>query len=138
MKKGTSFQNVFTSLLLMCCLKISLSFPTEDIFSGPRQMFDYLEPEYDQNSDLSSYQQTGTEDLNKQKRSFASFRFRPKSLESLIMINRAYDMMNNINSIVNEGEEAEEYKDAEMEAKARARAHALMANRNKDDLESDN
>ena len=33
------------------------------------------------------------------------------------MINRAYDMMNNINSIVNEGEEAEEYKDAEMEVK---------------------
>ena len=33
------------------------------------------------------------------------------------MINRAYDMMNNINSIVNEGEEAEEYKDKEMEVK---------------------
>ena len=33
------------------------------------------------------------------------------------MINRAYDMMNNINSIVNEGEEAEEYKDAVMEVK---------------------
>ena len=71
----------------------------------------------------------------KQKRSFASFRFRPKSrgppefvkrtfriypflgLESLIMINKAYDMMRNINTLVNEGEDGPIAKDEEMEVK---------------------
>ena len=73
------------------------------------------------------------EDLMKQKRSFASFRFRPKSipgyelkilslnliqsidLESYVMINRAYDLMNNINVLVNDQTGEGIIYDAELE-----------------------
>ena len=33
------------------------------------------------------------------------------------MINRAYDMMNNINAIVHDGDEEQDFNDAEMEVR---------------------
>ena len=71
------------------------------------------------------------EGLVKQKRSFASFRFRPKSkpryelkilflnlIQSidLVMIHRAYEKMNNINTLVNNAQAGEGMiYDAELE-----------------------
>merc|ERR1712012_718764 len=55
------------------------------------------------------------------KRSFASFRFRPT--ENLEMINRAYELMRNINEIVGENTNYDEA----LRAQAKLRAKSLMS-----------
>merc|ERR1719483_2011804 len=54
---------------------------------------------------------------------------RPKTLESLIMINRAYEMMNKINSVVENNEDKDALADEDMEGRGRSRAHVLLKGR---------
>merc|ERR1719350_1270014 len=124
MRTARTLQNVFSAVVLLCCLEMSRTFPTADILSDPEEP-----TQLTYNQELSGFPIIGMEDLMKQKRSFASFRFRPKNLESLIMINRAYDLMNNINALINDGENGSDFSDPEMEARAKERAQALIANR---------
>merc|ERR1711953_881056 len=67
-------------------------------------------------------------DFSRQRRSFASFRFRPKSLESLMMINKAYKMMDNIDDIVSYDYHDQKLpNDEELRAKAKLRVKDLLS-----------
>merc|ERR1711874_223308 len=68
------------------------------------------------------------DDFSRQRRSFASFRFRPKSLESLMMINKAYKMMDNIDDIVSYDYHDQKLpNDEELRAKAKLRVKDLLS-----------
>merc|ERR1711874_549425 len=66
------------------------------------------------------------DDFSRQRRSFASFRFRPKSLESLMMINKAYKMMDNIDDIVNYDQQKLPNEE-ELKEKAKQRVKDLLS-----------
>merc|ERR1712117_205861 len=66
---------------------------------------------------------------NPSKRSFASFRFRPKTLENLMMINTAYDMMDDINNLVAKNEDILSEEEREiLREKAKQRTMRLLIN----------
>merc|ERR1712141_371248 len=67
------------------------------------------------------------DEFSRQRRSFASFRFRPKSLESLMMINKAYKMMDNIDDIVNNDYQAKLPNEEELKEKAKLRVKDLLS-----------
>merc|ERR1712087_864413 len=67
-------------------------------------------------------------DFSRQRRSFASFRFRPKSLESLMMINKAYKMMDNIDDIVSHDYQQQKLpNEEELKEKAKLRVKDLLS-----------
>merc|ERR1712141_559458 len=68
------------------------------------------------------------DDFSRHRRSFASFRFRPKSLESLMMINKAYKMMDNIDDIVSSDYHDQKLpNDEELKEMAKLRVKDLLS-----------
>merc|ERR1712062_601411 len=68
------------------------------------------------------------DDFGRQRRSFASFRFRPKSLESLMMINKAYQMMDKIDDIVSYDDRQPTLpNEEELKEKAKLRVKDLLS-----------
>merc|ERR1712025_86418 len=116
MIRNTTLATVLYVVVLISCIAMTATYPHS---------------QYSYSQDFYGIPLNRADDSMKHKRSFASFRFRPKNLGSLIMINRAYDMMNNINSLINDAQDKEELSNPEMEAKAKERAQSLIANRNK-------
>merc|ERR1711915_88135 len=111
---------ICSTIVLVCSYELAQTYPMALHNSGNFQRnLDNL---------VHHENQSPYSDLNgPNKRSFASFRFRPKSLESLIMKNKAYDMMNNINNMVEDVP-----ADESMETLAKARAISLLQTKNPD------
>merc|ERR1712079_766858 len=66
---------------------------------------------------------------DRHRRSFASFRFRPRSLESFMMINKAYEMMESINDIVGHDSSDQQLpNERELKEQAKQRAKELLLN----------